>query len=811
MKRIVTILLAMVMAIALLPALSLTAHAEQELLDSGACGLYGYNVTWTLDETGTLTISGKGPMKDYGTNETPWYSNKQLVRKVVVEDGVTTVGGYVFWQCSNLYGFVCSDTVTSIGKAAFFECTNLTEVQLGASVASIGRSAFYGCRQLRSIELPDPLTVIQEATFADCSLLESVKLGDSVTRIEPRAFMETRLKAVDLPDTLTEIGSQAFYSTNLASIEIPDSVTSIGSGAFTGTNLASIEIPDSVTSIGSCAFLGIGALKNVKLPNSLTEISWGLFRGSGITSIEIPNSVTSIGDRAFANTSLTSIQIPDSVTFIDYQAFDECRKLERVEISASVKYIGENAFRRCSELKEIVFKGDAPEIEGNAFFSAGFALGCYALYPANNGTWTDALHQKFDHVLNWIGYHDTMWKAYGQCGENVCWTLSEDGILNIFGEGTMYGFSRWIPSWNTYRESIKTVVIENGVTDIGKEAFSGCSNLERVKIPSSVTALGNGAFTDCTSLDEIWFGGAAPSFGENVFSAVTATAYYSDAQDTWTEAVRQDHGGKITWVTYHGVPENAVVLPDKYFAGHNTVWIDGLPYGVETNGNDRYVKLSVSKDCYLVTYTYHTGDGQDVHTQYPTGMKVYLVSNGEVTYIPELDNLLQYSGSSIRIAGKKGIRMITALTKDNKKALTGNGLAGFTLQEYGTALCFASEIQEGDALILGREFTRSNYAYKKDVNDPVFASPGNLIQYTNVLVGFTQDQCKEDIAMRPYIILKDGQGNQITLYGGTIYRSIGYIAYQNRTVFQPKTNAYNFVWEIIHHVYDDQYDADYKG
>ena len=93
----------------------------------------------------------------------------------------------------------------------------------------------------------------------------------------------------------------------------------------------------------------------------------------------------------------------------------------------------------------------------------------------------------------------------------------------------------------------------------------------------------------------------------------------------------------------------------------------------------------------------------------------------------------------------------------------------------------------------------------------MFATSGNLTQYTNVLVGFTNDQCKDDIAMRPYIILEDAEGEQFTLYGGTIYRSIGYIAYQNRNAFQPGTAAYNYVWEIIHHVYGDKYDADYKG
>jgi hypothetical protein len=97
------------------------------------------------------------------------------------------------------------------------------------------------------------------------------------------------------------------------------------------------------------------------------------------------------------------------------------------------------------------------------------------------------------------------------------------------------------------------------------------------------------------------------------------------------------------------------------------------------------------------------------------------------------------------------------------------------------------------------------------VADPVFAVSGDLVQYTNVLVGFSLDQCSEDIAMRSYMILEDEEGNQTVLYGGTVYRSIGYIAYQNRTVFGPGNSAYDYVWEIIHHVYGDRYDADYKG
>lgn len=256
--------------------------------------------------------------------------------------------------------------------------------------------------------------------------------------------------------------------------------------------------------------------------------------------------------------------------------------------------------------------------------------------------------------------------------------------------------------------------------------------------------------------------------------------------------------------------EHLVKLVGEDLTKQKEVWINGVPCPVIAAGQDRYVELPSAGEYLLVTYTYQNADNPDVHTQYPTGMKVYKVSGGKITHIKELDDLLRYSGSSIRIKGAKGVRMITSLAKQSKAALTGNGLAGYKLVEYGTTLCWASEIKEGDALTLDKPFARSNYAYKRGVADPIFATTDDLVQYTNVLVGFNNDQCKDDIAMRPYIILEDANGEQITLYGGIVYRSIGYIAYQNRNVVRQGTEAYKYVWEIIHHVYGSKYDADYK-
>lgn len=260
---------------------------------------------------------------------------------------------------------------------------------------------------------------------------------------------------------------------------------------------------------------------------------------------------------------------------------------------------------------------------------------------------------------------------------------------------------------------------------------------------------------------------------------------------------------------------NRLDLNGSALTNQSTVWIDGLPYPVEQDANGSYVEIPDGAGSILVTYSYHVGDSADVHTQYPTGITAYRIvqteSGASVERLPALDNILQYSGCSIRITGKRGIRMITSVNQSKKAALTSGGLEGFKLLEYGTALCWASDLDGGKSLTLGKPYTRSNFAYKKGVSDPVFAYSGDLVQYTNVLVGFTNDECRADIAMRPYMILEDAQGESFTLYGGTIFRSIGYIAWQNRNVFAPGTASYAYVWDIIHHVYGSKYDADYRG
>ena len=202
------------------------------------------NLTWKLYEDGTLNISGTGAMKDYDNDPSPACRNSN-VKKVVIEDGVTSIGNKAFDSCSSLTSITIPNSVTNIGAAAFDSCGSLTSITIPGSVTSIGTVAFYNCSGLTSVTIPDSVTNIGAAAFDSCGSLTSIVIPNSVTSIESYAFSAC---------------------SSLTSITIPDSVTSIESYAFSAcSSLTSITIPDSVTSIGYNAFGNCSSLKTISL------------------------------------------------------------------------------------------------------------------------------------------------------------------------------------------------------------------------------------------------------------------------------------------------------------------------------------------------------------------------------------------------------------------------------------------------------------------------------------------------------------------------------------------------------------------
>ena len=86
----------------------------------------------------------------------------------------------------------------------------------------------------------------------------------------------------------------------------------------------------------------------------------------------------------------------------------------------------------------------------------------------------------------------------GTCGTNLTWTLSDDGVLTISGTGSMTSYSTSnLAPWNSYKNSITSLVVESGVTTIGNYAFYGCNQILTASLPDSVTTLGSAAFRNC--------------------------------------------------------------------------------------------------------------------------------------------------------------------------------------------------------------------------------------------------------------------------------------------------------------------------
>ena len=224
------------------------------------------SVTATLYQDGTLVISGTGATKDCTsssykyTERCPWYAYASSITGIVVEEGVTRVGNYLFFiDYSNIKTLELASSVTSIGDFTFRDCKLLEAITFPNGFTSIGKSAFLGCSSLKELSFPDSLTEVGSGAFWSCTSLASVKFDDTsnLTSLSESIFYDcSSLKSVKLPSRLTSIKQYAFSGcTALETIDFPKGLTSLGNGAFSGCSLTGdITIPAGVTAIPLNAF-----------------------------------------------------------------------------------------------------------------------------------------------------------------------------------------------------------------------------------------------------------------------------------------------------------------------------------------------------------------------------------------------------------------------------------------------------------------------------------------------------------------------------------------------------------------------------
>ena len=358
----------------------------------GQCGESAY---WLFDsDTGKLTISGTGAMYDYDYNTQPWNGYRNNITSVEIENGITSIGEYAFYNCTSLESVTIPDSVTSIGADAFYECTNITDVYCYADPANltwneVGCNDFiwttkhttvchvpakYYLQYVKKFGKSVNVTFDTDAPHGQCGesaywLFDSGKLtiigtGDMYNYYDTQPWYNYKdnITSVEIENGITSIGYSAFEScANLTSITIPDSVTSIGNYTFYGcTSLESITIPEKVTSIGRQSFQNCTSLKSITIPDSVESIGEQTFQNcTSLESITIPEKVTSIGADAFSScTSLTSVKMSKNVTSIGDQAFFDCTSLASITIPNSVTSIGRDAFLNCTNIKDIYCDAD---------------------------------------------------------------------------------------------------------------------------------------------------------------------------------------------------------------------------------------------------------------------------------------------------------------------------------------------------------------------------------------------------------------------------------------------------------------------
>lgn len=334
---------------------------------------------WRLDDTGTITITGRGEMTAWSRPEdVPWHEKRASIRRVVIEDGITTIANY-----------------------AFYNCTALTEITLGNAVKSMGKWSFGNCDALRAIRVAadNPHYASDEAG--------ALFNGDKTVLLmyPPRA----EAMSYTVPDGTREIGNRAFYGCgHLTEIRLPDTVTVIGDFAFAHlTALPGITLPDGVTRIGQYAFAGCTALQTIRIPAGVEEIGRRAFHYcdalAAITADEANAMYSSDEDGVLFNEDKTSLirypagnarrqyTVPDGVTIIGEAAFDGCG-MEFIRLPASVREIGMGAFRQCRFLicadvynRACVFGQGAFAAVHRDFHLHGQADSTAAAYAAQNG------------------------------------------------------------------------------------------------------------------------------------------------------------------------------------------------------------------------------------------------------------------------------------------------------------------------------------------------------------------------------------------------------------------------------------------
>ena len=550
MKKALSLILTAVMLVSIFSSVPVVAQADS-IPPSGQCGENAY---FTFDaETGTLTISGSGPMWFYGYSPTgdydpypdyTWHSGDILA--LVIENGITKITKQAFeMYFTNLASVVIADSVTEIDAFAFSYCYALTDVTIGTGVTRIADGAFYACKSLAHINYAGTQQQWDAIDIAPQN-------NDYLFALKPQNGTVTG-----------SCGENAYYTLDKATGVL--NIT--GSGAMEDYN--SPELSDD----GLSPFYENAWVKTVNIASGITKIGTQTFRYCRqLTQVNIPNTVKTIAHSAFKLcVKLPSITIPNGVTTIPQSCFANCDNLRSVTIPVSVTKIEMYAFHDCYEIEEVNYAGTREQWEAIDIEDHNFCLSA-AKPPLS-----------------------------GECGDHVYYTLdTETGVLTISGSGYTANYLQSGYSPFYYNKIVKKIVIENGVKNIGDRLFENMPNVESISIPQSVESLGMYAFNSCVSLKSITIPRSVTSISKCVFgkclalSSITVesgnTVY--DSRGGCNAVIETDTNTLVAGCKDTVIPSTVTVIGEAAFFVCETLSGITIPNGVTKIGASAFYKCT---------------------------------------------------------------------------------------------------------------------------------------------------------------------------------------------------------------------------
>lgn len=426
------------------------------------------------------------------------FSQCKNLSSIKWSEGIERLKTECFKSCSNLTMVNIPDSLIEIGRSAFNHCTKLTEVKLGKSVEIIGEEAFAGCNMLSNFQMNDRLKLILSEAFKECTALRTIKLPETLTEIGNGTFSECEsIDNVIIPRGVTKINTSVFSNCYLLkSIKLHEGIIEIAESAFENcTRLTEMVTPAVV---GPRAFAGCKALEKIIFASGIKKIDRNvLYNCSALKEIIIPEGVEVIDNNAFYGcVALKIIKLPSTLKIIGKSAFTSCTCLSNVCIPNNVKIIDNNAFEGCTALEEVAMAEDSI-IGLNAFKGTPYIRKAYGEFFIKNGVLLKYLGKEKNVVIPdnvRIIEEDAFAEAYHVESITIpdAVTIIADRIVGYI-QNAGYG----------PKPKLKKVVIGNGVTSIGKQAFCNCVDLTYVSFGAAISYIGCQAFAGCKNLKSI--------------------------------------------------------------------------------------------------------------------------------------------------------------------------------------------------------------------------------------------------------------------------------------------------------------------